>query len=334
MLVYPQHVEATPVPCFPQVIYAPPGGTVADLHALLQREHDLLRRRLLQVGAILFRGFSVATPADAESLVQAGGGAPMRYMGGDSPRKKVGEFVYSSTEAPSAIGIPLHNELSYLDAHPRTLWFACATPAVQGGETTIADGRAILRDLLPAVRERFVKTGVRYRLCYRGPYGLLAHLDPKERLHKSWMQAFETEDRKLVEEHCERMGAEYHWLANGSLVVETSRPATIRHPESGAQAWFNQAHLFRLSARYLGRLRFELARVLFAQTEMRSHHASFGDGREIDEDTLEHLFDVLDAHSVRVPWQRGDVLWLDNFICLHGRRPFRGERRVWVAMSQ
>ncbi|MBD5633245.1 MAG: TauD/TfdA family dioxygenase, partial [Candidatus Eremiobacteraeota bacterium] len=33
------------------------------------------------------------------------------------------------------------------------------------------------------------------------------------------------------------------------------------------------------------------------------------------------------------PWQRGDALWIDNMLACHGRSPFRGERRVLVAMG-
>ncbi|MDF5806361.1 TauD/TfdA family dioxygenase [Pseudomonas aeruginosa] len=32
-------------------------------------------------------------------------------------------------------------------------------------------------------------------------------------------------------------------------------------------------------------------------------------------------------------WERGDVLMLDNFISVHGREPYTGERKVLVAMT-
>jgi len=36
---------------------------------------------------------------------------------------------------------------------------------------------------------------------------------------------------------------------------------------------------------------------------------------------------------VDVDWRTGDVLLVDNVLLAHGRRPFTGDRRVLVAMS-
>lgn len=33
------------------------------------------------------------------------------------------------------------------------------------------------------------------------------------------------------------------------------------------------------------------------------------------------------------PWQRDDVLIVDNFLATHGREPFDGDRSVLIAMS-
>ncbi len=40
-----------------------------------------------------------------------------------------------------------------------------------------------------------------------------------------------------------------------------------------------------------------------------------------------------DEARVSFPWQRSDVLIVDNFLATHGREPFNGDRRVLVAMS-
>jgi alpha-ketoglutarate-dependent taurine dioxygenase len=318
---------ATPVPFVVQA------GSAANLCALLCGEREELSRQLRISGAILFRGFGVTDAQQLAVLPTAVGNEPMRYWGGDSPRTDVDASVYTSTEAPAAIAIPLHNEMSYLGSYPRHLWMACARPARRGGETVLGDGRAIRRAIDPEVRRRFVRHGIRYRCIFRGPTGARAILDRFFKAHKSWMDAFETESRAQVAERCASIGVEHRWLRSGQLRLDTLRPATLRHPETGELAWFNQAHLFRLHPRYLGVLRYLLARALFRDPETRSHHACFGDGSEIERATLEHLYDVLDAHRVPVAWEPGDVLWIDNLSCMHGREPFRGPRRVLVTMS-
>jgi alpha-ketoglutarate-dependent taurine dioxygenase len=318
----------------PSVIRAPAGAVARDLAAMLARDAAQIRARLLASGAVLFRGYSIRSAEDLAAL-QAQMGASMRYIGGDSPRTKLTKNadVYTSTEALKSVRLPLHNELSYLDVQPRLLWFACLKPARRGGATVLADGRAILAAMNPEVRERFERLGVRYRLGFRGPGRSLEALDRLARANKSWMDAFETDDRNVVEGRCREMNARFEWTGAGHLVLETERPATTRHPVTGRRVWFNQAHLFHLNARYLGRVRFALARAFFAATGLVPHDASFGDGSPISDDVIAHLFDVLDAHTVPVVWEAGDALLVDNVLAMHGREPFRGDRKIVVAMS-
>jgi alpha-ketoglutarate-dependent taurine dioxygenase len=33
-----------------------------------------------------------------------------------------------------------------------------------------------------------------------------------------------------------------------------------------------------------------------------------------------------------VPWQTGDIALVDNFLVMHGRRPFQGKRRVLASL--
>jgi alpha-ketoglutarate-dependent taurine dioxygenase len=317
----------------PMIVHAPAGGS-ADLGAFLERERDEIRVRLHSSGAVLFRGFSIHSPEDL-GAVHARLGESMRYIGGDSPRTpltKKGD-VYTSTEAMKSVPLPLHNELSYLDVQPRLLWFACLTPAARGGETTIADGRAIVRAMDPSIRERFERDGVRYTLGYRGPGQPLEALDRVAKIAKSWMDAFETTDRTKVERHCREMHARFEWKPGGHLAIETRRPATKRHPVTNELAWFNQAHLFHFNARYLGRVRYDLARVFFAATGLVPHDACFGDGSPLGDDVIDHVFDVLEAHTVPIGWRAGDVLLVDNVLSMHGRARFRGARKIAVAMS-
>lgn len=126
------------------------------------RRHDL-HERLAWVGAVLFRGFGVADARGVACVVRAfSDRAPRPYHGGGARRTPVGDGVYSATAAPARARIPLHSELSHLPAHPRHLFFACARAATRGGETTLADTRAVLAALPSPVRERFITRGVRY----------------------------------------------------------------------------------------------------------------------------------------------------------------------------
>ena len=60
----------------------------------------------------------------------------------------------------------------------------------------------------------------------------------------------------------------------------------------------------------------------------------YGDGTAIDDATLETVRGVLEAHKISFPWQSGDVVMLDNMLTAHARTPFKGPRKVVVAMAE
>src|SRR5690242_2048316 len=54
-------------------------------------------RLLTRHGGILFRGFRLDGPADFQACAESAGAAPFQYVGGDSPRTRVADDVYTST---------------------------------------------------------------------------------------------------------------------------------------------------------------------------------------------------------------------------------------------
>jgi alpha-ketoglutarate-dependent taurine dioxygenase len=302
------------------------------LVALLQDERRYLEQRLLETGALLFRGFEVAGGPDLARVVAARRAPVRTYVGGDSPRRLVEGGVYTSTDCPPHVPLALHNEMSYLPSYPQHLFFHCTVPPPHGGETTLADGAAVLARLEPSVRQRFRRHGVRYQLSFRGPGGFYAALDRVQKVTRSWHEAFETEEKAEVESRLASWNARHRWLPGERLVIETVQPAERAHPLTGQAVWFNQAHLFRLSPRVLGWTRFLLSRLVMPLPELRPH-AWFGDGGEIGDQDLDQVMNALEACTAPVKWQRGDVLWVDNLRCLHGRRPFHGARQVLVALT-
>ena len=62
-------------------------------------------------------------------------------------------------------------------------------------------------------------------------------------------------------------------------------------------------------------------------------NAFYGDGSRLETSVLDEIRAVYRAAAVAFPWQRGDILMVDNVLAAHGRMPFEGERKIVVAMS-
>jgi alpha-ketoglutarate-dependent taurine dioxygenase len=289
-----------------------------SLPAWAAEHRDLIERGLDELGAVLFRGF-IAPSADAfRAFMAAVSDAPMAYRYGSTPRREVAEGIYTSTDYPAGETIPLHNEMAYAREWPGRIAFCCRVPAVRGGETPICDSRAVLAAIPAATRARFAAHGVMYVRHYRPGVDV------------PWQQVFGTDDRDAVGAYCRAHEIAHDWRDDGTLVTRQVCQALLAHPRTGAQVWFNQAHLFHVSA-LAPRVR---AALLDRYGEAGlPRNACLGDGAPLRDDDLAAIRAAYAQACVRFDWRRGDVLLLDNVLAAHGRQPFEGPREVVVAMA-
>ena len=299
----------------------PKHGAPETLFAVCREKKEFLIENLHRCGALLFRGFGISTEADlGRFAAEFSGKDLLNYTGGASPRSRLEGKVYTSTEYPPDLTLALHNELSYADEFPRLLFFCCAIQPETGGETSIADSRRILNKIEPEIVRVFKQKGVMY----------IRNLDANKGSGYSWQDAFETEDKNEVETYCRAVGGDFEWKPDGGLRLSQTRPATIVHPETGAEVWFNQAHGFHPSA--LDAKTYQDFISQMPEDDFRLS-ARFGDGSPIPVEMLEQIRTVLTSETVLFPWRGGDVLVLDNLLAAHGRMPFTGARKIILAMT-
>ncbi|MFD3468134.1 TauD/TfdA family dioxygenase [Streptomyces sp. NPDC058682] len=287
-------------------------GLAEHLDSLPDLGNLLVRER-----ALVFRDFGV-TREELDTVMDRLLPNRAAYVHGNSPRTKVGQNVYTSTEYPPEFVISMHNELSYAHQWPSRLLFFCDIAAESGGATPVVDAALWLSSLDDEVREAYAD-GVRYTQNLHGGRGL----------GKSWQETFETDSADEVERFLTGAAASWEWLRGNNLRVTQNRPATLRHPVTGEEVWFNQSDQWHPAA--LGEDAAALARVMPAEDLPQS--VSFADGSPIPAEYVLQVRDRGLAAAVDVDWRPGDLLLIDNVLVAHGRRPFTGSRRVLVAMS-
>ena len=304
----------------PGVITPEDAGTEPGLNGLLAYLSDTEKvdKLLISEKALIFRGFGIA-PGQLEDVMNALLRDRLAYIHGNSPRTKIGNNVYTSTEYPAEFTISMHNELSYAARWPARLLFFCETPPAAGGATSLTDGVAWLSALDPEVREAF-SGGVRY----------LQNLPDGRGLGRSWQDTFETSDRDEVEAYLSATGAEWEWTLDGLRVTQV-RQATTRHPVTGAEVWFNQSDQWHAAA-LDDETSVALLDILPEQEMPQS--VRFGNGDPIPAEYMLQVKERGLGLAVDVDWHiAGDLLLIDNVLVAHGRRSFSGSRRVLVAMS-
>jgi ribulose-5-phosphate 4-epimerase/fuculose-1-phosphate aldolase/alpha-ketoglutarate-dependent taurine dioxygenase len=268
-------------------------------------------------GALLFRGFSTAEETFRQFALEFAGEL-MDYSEPSTPRTRIADKLYTSTEYPKEQFIPPHNEHSYSRHWPSKIWFYCAKPAPAGGETPISDSRRVYELIDPRVRELFAGTGVMYVRNFGG------------RLDLKWQDFFGTDDARAVEAYCREASIEFEWTGGGGLRTRQVCQAVIEHPRTKEALWFNQAHLFHVS-NLVPQVR-EYLLENFGEEHL-PRNAYLGDGTPIPPAALEEIRAAYRRTQIVFDWQRGDVLMLDNMLHAHGRNPFEGERHVLVAMA-
>ncbi len=308
--------------------------TLDEAFAIIKENHRELTGHLLKHGGILLRNFPISNEGDFANLIkQLGYGKFIDYIGGDSPRDKVKEGVYTSTEAPPSIKIPLHNELSFVKHYPKHIYFYCHIAPQEGGQTIIADARKVFQSVDNEVRDRFTNKGLKYVSCYYSNSKIMDTLNKYQRSHKPWKDVFETTDKAEVEKKCRESAFDFKWTKNDWLQISQVRPAVMKHSITQEDIWFNQAHLYDFNPKLLGWWRYIGAKLFYFQKHTRLHEVFFADNTRISRSDLYHVMDALDRNTIYFPWQKGDVLVLDNVLAMHGRATFTGKRRILTAMT-
>ena len=290
-----ENIEVMPVtPDLGRVLAPAPNSSD---YSLPQADSELIEL-FKNSGVLLFRGFEIDRPrfvAYTEALTPDF----IDYSGGAYARDKIGgnATVLSVTGHRQFFAVPLHGEMFYTKHRPTILWFFCVAPPVEGGQTTVCDGVALLNQLSAETRALFEAQPINYIRHYEDGV---------------WQKIYQSDDVARVEAICRERDTEFSHHAEDNSISTQYRCSAITQPLYTDQPAFVN----------------NILPVMVQEANGHTHSlVRFADGSKIPEDVISELKEVSERLTVEVNWQEGDLVMVDNSRLMHGRRAFDDTQR-------
>lgn len=252
--------------------------------------------------ALLLRGFD----GGSAGLIELGERWPqtfLDYRGGTYARERIcgSETLFSVTGGSGERRlIPFHGEMYYKRQRPDLLWFYCHAAPRRGGHSRLCHGGELFERLSPSARAAFSSDDLAYVRRY-SPARIRA--------------LFGAERVEDCREFLTQNGLEWTVDSDGVLTTIFTSNAVVEH-ETVGPVFIN--NLLPVSA-----LGVEGSAVRWAR------------GAAIEPELVREVWRAALAIEVRLRWQPGDLLIVDNRVLMHGRsRIFGEDREIFVRMSQ
>jgi alpha-ketoglutarate-dependent taurine dioxygenase len=282
-------------------------------------EHrDTLRAVVAEHGAVLVRGLGLRDPAQTTAVFRRLATTLMIEKEAFARRQLYADGVYSSATWPANQPMCMHHELSYRLEVPSLMLFACLAAPARGGATAVSDSPTVLEALPKDLTERFGRDGWILTRSYN------------EEIGATLAEAFGTEDRGAIESYCRANAIEFGWQPDGELRTQQRRSAVVRHPVTGQRCFFNQI-AFLNEWTIDPEVREYLVDMYGA--DGLPFNTRFGTGEPLNEEIVELINAVYEAHTVRESWQVGDLMLVDNIRTAHSREAYEGAREILVGMA-
>ncbi len=302
---------------FPLALRLAPDAKSSDPFAWIRDRRDELDSKLAEHGAILFRGFPLQSADDFDAFIRAFNYPNFKYEDSLSNAVRVvfSERVFSANEAPADVAIFLHHEMAQTPLYPSKLFFFCELAAPTGGATPLCRSDVLL-ERLAVEYPKFVADCEAKGLRYSNV--MPAANDASSGMGRSWQSTLRAEKPEDAEARLAELGYSWEWLADGCLRATTPVLPAIRTAPSGRKVFFNQ-----LIAAFKGwkDTRNDPAKAI-----------THGDGTPLDPAGVQAAVKIADELTFDMPWQSGDVVLVDYFLAMHGRRPFTGKRKVLASL--
>ncbi|XP_042502296.1 clavaminate synthase-like protein At3g21360 [Macadamia integrifolia] len=299
---------------FPKTLNPPKGGIegghygVNELVEMVREKQEWLSRLLQRHSAVLFRGFGIGSAEEFGKVVEAFGWEEMEYSG-VTTRLKVADRVHTANEAPLHKFINFHHEMALMKQFPSKIFFFCAQPSPEGGETSIVPSHIIVEKMKERVPKFMTKLS---EMGYVVRRSLPKEIDNGAITSKTWKFFLQTEDEDEAKKRAqERLPCgSINFNKDGSAEL-TYGPMNPVRRIGERKVWFNS--------------------ILGYEDDFIF---TFGDGNAIPSEAMDVYSQILNENCVDIKWQKGDILLLDNLAAQHARRPGKPPRAVLVSICK
>ncbi|PHJ65697.1 taurine catabolism dioxygenase TauD [Nostoc linckia z18] len=191
-----------------------------------------------------------------------------------------------------------HCENANSPFRPDVVWFCCAVPAAEGGETLFWDGVEVWKAMSRELQQLFIDQKIRYVQKF-----LASHW-------QQFLGASATIDdvKKILDNMA---GISYKINQDESLILEYICSGVIKTKYGNQDAFANSII-----------------------SEYRNPRAivTFANGSAIPVKVINEIQKILDDLIGFIPWMSGDLVMIDNSRFLHGRKSFNDKRRRIVTL--
>lgn len=293
------------------------GTCLAEVIDWISAHKHQLVQQAAENGAVLFRGFPLTTDRDFDAFIAAFDLPNFRYEDCLSNAVRVvrTDRVFTANEAPADVTICLHHEMAQTPIYPSKLFFFCEKAAEEGGATPLCRSD-VLFDRMTKQMPQFAADCASKGLKYS--HVMPAANDAASGMGRSWQSTLRSETRQQAEDRLHALNYSWTWLDDGCLKVTTPVLPAVRHLSNGRTAFFNQ-----------------LIAAFHGWKDARNDPArsiTFGDGTPLDTATMQQVIEMAEQITFDMPWQAGDVVLVDNYVAMHGRRVFKGTRKVLASL--
>ncbi len=292
--------------------------SIDSTQAWINENKFKIEKLLEEHGVILFSDFPITNAEKFDLFVTAFNFEIFTYEKSLSNAVRINKTnkVFTANEAPKEIEIFLHHEMAQTPIYPHHIFFFCKSTSEKGGETPLCRSD-YLYDAIYRENESLLKNFEEYGVIYNSIMSNGDELVSGQ--GRSWQKTLGVKNKNDAEIKLAQLGYEWRWIEGDNLSVTTCPFKATKTLKDGSKSFFNQVIAASLGWK--------------KNSENEIPPVRFGNGNEIDSSALEFIAELANSLTYLRPWKENDILLVDNFRVMHGRKPFSGRKAREVLVS-